>query len=217
MNYKIIVKCVKKREPYIEYLRNHLPEDTIYCYDKTKNAMDTFLEALKLAKSYPCLHLEDDVILCDNFLDKVSVEIDKRPNEVIQFFSRRKDDILIGSRYCSGGSFMCSVCFYLPMGLSKELLEYYESWKVYDSGKNPTGTDLFVAWVLRKKKMRYWIVVPNLVDHRVGRSSINPRRSSKRQSRTFGVTDLEKLKRDFLKERSVKIWKRKRIRKKRKR
>ena len=34
-------------------------------------------------------------------------------------------------------------------------------------------------------KIKYWNVCPNLVDHKIMKSRIDPRRSSKRQSFTF--------------------------------
>ena len=72
------------------------------CIDKTHNAFDTFNESLRMAGSDPCVHLEDDIILCDHFVDRITNEIMKRPNDVIQFFSMRKDDLTIGSRYING-------------------------------------------------------------------------------------------------------------------
>ena len=51
--------------------------------------------------------------------------------------------------------------------------------------EHPNGTDAMVRDFLKDRKEKYWIHCPSLVDHRQGKSVIDPRRSSKRQSFTF--------------------------------
>ena len=153
------------------------------CRDKTHNAMDTFLMSLEMAGEAPCVHLEDDIVLCEDFTDKVMREVLKRQNEVIQFFSMRKADLTVGSRYINGGAFCMNQCFYLPAGMGLEILEYAKTWKRIE--EHPTGYDYLMADYFKEHKIRYWNVVPNLVDHLPMKSRINPRRSTKRQSLTF--------------------------------
>ena len=155
----------------------------IICKDRKHDAMDTFLYSLELVGDSPSVNMEDDIILCKDFISKVEEEIKKRPNDVIQFFSMREDDLTIGSRYINGSKFMMNQCFYLPKGMSKELLEYSKTWGRYE--EHPTGFDILMGDFFKKKKIKYWNVCPNLVDHKVCKSRINPRRSSKRQSLTF--------------------------------
>jgi len=45
--------------------------------------------------------------------------------------------------------------------------------------------DTMIGDWLKKRKERYWVVVPNLADHQIGKSAIDSRRSSKRVSKTF--------------------------------
>ena len=151
--------------------------------DRTHNAMDTFLASLDTIGESPSVNMEDDIILCKDFVDRVKQEIKKRPNDVIQFFSMRKDDLTIGSRYINGSQFKMNQCFYLPKGMSKELREYAKSWGRYE--EHPTGFDILMADFFKERKIKYWNVCPNLVDHKVMKSRIDPRRSSKRQSFTF--------------------------------
>jgi GR25 family glycosyltransferase involved in LPS biosynthesis len=152
-----------------------------WCFDEKRDAMHTFLKALSMAGDGACVHMEDDIILTKNFLQKLTFEISQRPNVPIQFFSMRKDDLSVGSRWDT--SFMMNQCFYLPEGMSKELRDWYVHWdKKYI---HPTGSDIMVCDFLRIKKQKYWIHCPSLVQHRSERSLINPRRSTKRQSKTF--------------------------------
>ena len=79
---------------------------------------------------------------------------------------------------------MMTQCVYYPEGMSAEVLEFYED--LINSGKGQNlGYDEVVALFMRQRGMEYYIHVPSLVDHRVCKSVINPKRSSKRQSLTF--------------------------------
>ena len=74
-------------------------------------------------------------------------------------------------------------CVYYPEGMSRDLLDYSEAW--FEAGNGKIATDDLVALYLRNRGMDYYLHVPSLVDHRVGKSVSNPRRSSRRQSLTF--------------------------------
>jgi hypothetical protein len=177
---RIIIRAVRERQPYVDYLMENLPDAEV-CWDTTRNAMNTFLDALRMAGDDPVIHMEDDAVLAENFRERVQAEIAKRPNTVIQFFSMRKDDIEVGCRM--DGNFLAAVCFYFPAGYSKELLAYFPIWG--NRKIHPTGLDTMIGDWLKKRKERYWIVVPNLANHQIGKSAIDSRRSSKRVSKTF--------------------------------
>lgn len=151
--------------------------------DRIHDAMDTFKLSLEMAGDDPCVHLEDDIILCDDFVRKIEAEIAKRPNDVIQFFSMRKDDLTVGSRYINGSLFCMNQCYYIPPGMGTKLLAYMDVWDRYDT--EPNAYDYLMADFFKLNKIKYWNVCPNLVDHKVAKSRINPKRSSKRQSFTF--------------------------------
>ena len=151
--------------------------------DRKHDAMDTFKLSLEMAGDDPCVHLEDDIILCDDFVRRVEAEIAKRPNDVIQFFSMRKDDLTVGSRYIRGSLFCMNQCYYIPPGMGTKLLAYMDVWDRYDT--EPNAYDYLMADFFKLHKIKYWNVCPNLVDHKVVKSRINPRRSTKRQSFTF--------------------------------
>jgi hypothetical protein len=181
----VIIRAVlPDRQSYVDYLTSELPEAKL-CIDQTRNAMDTFLAALVMAGDGPALHMEDDALLCSGFREKVNTEIALHDRSVINFFSFRKDDVEIGSRW--DGSFCNAQCFYLPPGYSRGLLAFAPYWKGRE--KHPTGLDLMVSDWLKARREKYRLHVPSLVDHRVCTSIIDPRRSSRRQSLTFEGTD----------------------------
>jgi hypothetical protein len=177
---RIIIRAVKERGEYIDYLKNYLPTAE-WCFDEKKDAMHTFLKGMKMAGNDACIHMEEDIILTKNFLEKAKKVIVQKPFTLIQFFSMRKADLEIGSRW--DNTFMMNQCHYNPPNFSRYFLEYWEHWE--DRVKEPYGYDTMMQSFLRKNKIKYWISVPSLVDHRIAKSMIDPRRSSKRQSLTF--------------------------------
>lgn len=151
--------------------------------DRKKNAYDTFQMALSEALGGGAVHLEDDIILCKDFYKRITEIINQHPEDVIQFFSMRKDDLTIGTRYINGSRFLMGQCFYIPKRLSSSLYVYSYNWERIK--EHPTGLDTMVSDFLKLNKENYLNVVPNLVDHQCVKSRIDPRRSTKRHSLTF--------------------------------
>lgn len=172
----------------IDHLKAQIPN--LIVIQNEESGMAAFVEAMLEAGDEAALHLEDDIILCPDFVNKVEEIVSKHEDDVIQFFSMRKDDLTIGTRYIPGYRFMMNQCFYLPSGMSKALAEYKTTWKRIE--EHPTGYDILMADYFKERGIRYLNIVPNLVDHVECKSIINPRRSSKRQSFTFGNKHLKR-------------------------
>ena len=176
-----IVRTTEKDGFDLAEMKKEIP-NLIVLVDKKHDAMQNFLNAMTLSDG-PCVHLEDDVILCDDFYRKIRKVIEDHPNDVIQFFSMRKDDITIGTRYIHGSKFMMNQCFYLPAGLGPKIAEFWRNSPRQKEAGAPY--DLLMADYFKEHKMRYLNWCPNLVDHLECKSRIDSRRSSKRQSLTF--------------------------------
>ena len=179
---RFIVKTCPQRSGYIPYLKERIPNLEVVV-DPGGGVMDCFQESLRVAGEDAVVHLEDDIVLTENFCEKALAVIADFPYVLIQFFSMRKKDLEIGSRWEPGRTFLMNQCVYYPEGMSRDLLEYSEDW--FEAGNGKIATDDLVALFLRGRGMDYYLHVPSLVDHRVGRSVSNPKRSSKRQSLTF--------------------------------
>jgi hypothetical protein len=172
--------------------KNQIP-NLINCFDDFdkqthgNTSMFNMKKALCMAieQNTPSVFLEDDIILCDNFYNKIIEEINTRPSDLIQFFSMRKDDFIIGSRYIAGSKFLMNQCFYAPLSIIEKIYECYDEFENIRTDNRIGGTDSWVQYALKKHKFKYWNVVPNLVEHKVCVSAIDKRRSSKRQSFTF--------------------------------
>jgi len=185
---KIIIRGVPDRQEYIDYLNRVLPE-AVWCMDtrfytepdsKIRH-MKNFIDALMMGADIPCVHMEEDIIITKDFINKLNNVITQRPNELIQFFSMRGDDIKKGSRY--DNNYIMNQCFYLPAGYGRQISEYYTRWDRL--AELPSGSDLMINDWLKTRKEKYWIHVPSLVEHRVTRSMIEKRRPQRRQSKTF--------------------------------
>lgn len=144
------------------------------CTDYNHDAMGNFLNSMNFTDK-PAIHLEDDAILCDNFVERVTEAVSQYPDKIINFFSLRSRDyeeqkpfLVPGSRYIG------NVCFYLPAGYGPMIASHYDVWpgKVTD----PTGYDLLMADWLKGRKESYVQWFPHLVNHGTGKSIINPRR-----------------------------------------
>jgi hypothetical protein len=177
---RIIIRAVAERAAMVDYLLSELPDAEVV-WDVTRNALDTFLEALRRAGNEPAVHMEDDTLLTSNFRQKLTAAIEERPAVISQFFSMRKDDLTVGSRWDK--NFLMGQCFYMPATYSHQLLDYSARWP--GRAKHPTGLDTMLSDWLKERHESYWIHIPSLVEHRQVKSAIDSRRSSKRQSKTF--------------------------------
>lgn len=167
---------------WVEYLLRRLPDARVV-WDRHSNAMETFLRALEAAGDAAALHMEDDALLTRDFVRKVEAVLEPRREIPVQFFSLPRKRDALGSRLEPGRSFCMGQCFYLPAGMSRELLDYAPTWP--RRTEHPTGLDLMVADFLRERRLQYWLHMPSLVQHRRLPSLIDPRRSTVRQSKSF--------------------------------
>ena len=184
-----IVTAVKERAPFVEYLNYHLP-NLIIVWDKYKDPMETFMRAWGENPNNASLRFQDDIILTENFLDKAHSVIEKYPNDVIQFFSMRKADTEIGSRWESGGNWIGNLCHYLPAGMSEEIYNFGLTWGGLLA--NPTADDLLMRDYFKSKKIKYFLHCPSLVEHAQVYSVIDRKRSKFRNSKTFNNPDYKK-------------------------
>jgi len=180
---RVILRTCAGREHYVDYVRGQIPNIEV-CFDDRGGAMGNFIKSLEMAGDDAVINIEDDILITENFVDKASAVINEKPDSVIQFFSMRKADKTIGSRWESGGSYLMAQCTYFPRKISKGILAYSAKYDLIDHKSHPL--DSMVADYLKVTKQKYWIHCPSLVDHRVGVSMIDPRRArTNRQSFTF--------------------------------
>lgn len=181
---RFVCMAIEKRSHIVDYLKLHIPGLEVV-WDKHKSARLTWLATLQHMDSDACVLVEDDIVLTKNFMGKIMEAISGKRADVIQFHSRTKEDLTVGSRYRSGLTYLNNQCVYFPPGFSKKLLLFARDGAAPIWEQHPNGTDCVMAKFLQASKMRYWNHCPSLVEHLPVPSEIDPKRSKHRRSTTF--------------------------------
>lgn len=197
MNIKFVVMVspIEERRQNVELLKQQIPD--LICVEADRSKCDLFTVYLSLldCEGYDGLvMIEDDVKLCNGFLEKIAEKISEHSTDVIQFFTRALSKRLTRG-YKRGGEFSSTVCNYYPASFCKMLQneEYIKYFKEeYYPKRNEPWTypiDTYIAFVLGYNKMQHWLELPFLVQHLALKSTLG-NRSTKRQSIYF-IDDME--------------------------
>ncbi len=187
---KTIITTCSGREQLVKNLVKELPDAIVNFDDFTDSgklkttAYYNWQRSLSIAGNEACIQLEDDILLCNDFKSKINEVIQKHPDSLIQFFSMKNKDLTQGARWESGSTFISMLCYYLPKGMAKDILEHSTEYLKHTK-YTQSPTDMCVRDFLVKNKLKYYLHVPNLVDHLPVVSAINPRRPKNRVSKTF--------------------------------
>lgn len=182
---KVIVQAVPSRQEYVDYLKERLP-DAIIVWDQGDGPHETLKEVLRVTGNGPAIHLEDDVILTKNFLQKAREAIEGHEDVVVQMFSMRKKDLTHGSRQEYAGTYLMNQCRYVPPFFAANMLGYLSHHSVDSNLEIRANPDVAVREFMKAYGMKYWLHCPSLVNHRVGVSALNKSRAkTNRQSFTF--------------------------------
>jgi len=189
----ITAQCIPER---LDYIKNELKalKGVVYHVDKErKGSFGSFKDMLSIKVADYRLHLQDDVILADNFGDAIpDIEalMDVRGIDVLSLFAPRRkriieaynQNILIDEfpNFLWLQATMFSARF---VGLMQMEIEYTNQTK---------HDDVFVADVLKKYGVKAYVFLPSLVQHNVDLGSSMSHANSKR--RTSPVFD-----KDFIK------------------
>lgn len=182
------VDFAKDRLENVAELKRRIPQlevdiDTIHdCYKSLFRTCDSISEEGGVI-------IEDDVVLCRNFMERVEgVIAEKGPENLISFFEKPKVNLV--TRFCPGAEFLWSQCVYYPPKFN-EL--FHKHWETFQRDEPRLARDMhydcYIRYVLKKEGMRYWRIRPTYVQHLDFKSAISPR-STKRQTSYF-IDDVE--------------------------
>lgn len=90
--------------------------------DKEKKPVESFIKQLKYISQYDSVLLEDDLILCKDFKDKIEDVIKQYPNDIINFFYNPAN--YFSTHY--DGSFSWNQCTYYPKGVALKIANQME-------------------------------------------------------------------------------------------
>lgn len=172
-----VIRAVRERKEFVDEILKQIPDAIVYWDDEFHDAMKSYLYVCEhIIKGQPAVLLEDDLILTSDFKTKCEDVIAKYPKMLIKFFDLSK--VNVAPHFKSGRQYCSSLCEYFPEGFSLKVVKAYDTWPLKE--KEPNAYDYLVgyAWGYSNKFLTW---CPSLVQHRVAKSVINPRRSSKRQ------------------------------------
>lgn len=151
--------------------------------DKTKDIKRCYLELLKEVKDIDddILILEDDLLLCKDFENRINEVISKYKNDIINFFWKpyyRRNDTHV-SREKEG--FCFTQCVYYPRGI---INKFYN-----DLSNERIAYDVNIGQALVKNNISFINYRPSLVQH-IGRISLINKSNGMRMSNYF-IDDLQ--------------------------
>ena len=177
-----------ERTKNVLLLKSIIPELEVVV-DKTKNAYNGFFDACRLINDTGGIILEDDILLCSNFKNRIeNIITEKGTNEVFNFFEKPKS--YFKTSYVGGSNFLWAQCIYLPPNLPNQIVSIHDQFKQERPKKwQGQAVDCLIAYALTKLKRKYWRIRPCLVQHLDFQSSIG-NRPNNRQSPYF-IDELE--------------------------
>lgn len=141
-----------------ESISRELGEDYTLLVDTEHKPIESFIGQLNIISEYDSVLLEDDVILCKNFKQRIEEVISKHKDKVINFFQKPN---FYFTTHLTEEPFRFNQCTYYPKGLSKII-----SKEMLNHMCITYGYDAIEDWALRKLGLAYFIYRPCLVQHK---------------------------------------------------
>lgn len=154
------MQAMPEREDMVEYVRLHVPHLEVV-WEDGKGAWSTWSRALALGGADEHVHLEDDVTLCKDFLERIE-EFSGAPY-LVQLFNRSGTHT--GAR--PGSTFVYTCGFYLPAKWGGALANYAVGWTrpYHKTGTPRNQYDYMLADFMAERKLSYLQPDPPLVQH----------------------------------------------------
>lgn len=94
--------------------------------DKEHKLREIFINQLESISNTDVVLMEDDIILCRDFKNKIENIIEKHPDEIINFYTKPFDYYVDEYKYC-----VFNQCTYFPKRVLKGIVEFYNNHKHY--------------------------------------------------------------------------------------
>lgn len=176
MELKFFIRTTgeRKLDPSI---KRELGDQFSLLVDWDHKPVDSFIEQLNKISDYDAILLEDDVILCKDFVNEVKKAIRKWKGQIINFFGYPHE-------YCTSTlctfTFAYNQCTYYPKGIAKQIakkmIELRESYNQYDTLENKA---------LRALNLPHVRFRPCLVQHIDNNTLIQKSNNNKRRTIWF--------------------------------
>lgn len=169
VKFIVMISEDEKRINNAKTMQEQIPDLVMY-YGDNGDVFKKFINCFRLEEEYDGLVLlEDDIILCRDFYNRIMVEINRRPHDIISFFEKPLTKKALASGYMAPSEFLYNQCNYYPKDVCRlipceETIASFKKW--YCSfAKWVYPSDNYINYVLVKNKRRYYMKVPFLVQH----------------------------------------------------
>lgn len=126
--------------------------------DIERKPVESFIKQLKYISQWDSVLLEDDLILCKDFKNRIEEVIKQYPNKIINFFTRPNDYFTTHE----SSIFAYNQCTYYPQGVALQIAIEMEKWFI----KNPRSQyDILENNALRELGLTHMQYRPCLVQH----------------------------------------------------
>lgn len=126
--------------------------------DKEKKPVESFINQLKYISQHDSVLLEDDLILCKNFKDKIEEVIERYPNDIINFFYKPFGYIVTHRSEL----FCWNQCTYYPKGIALKVANEMERVR---ENMPKEQYDILEDVALRNLGLTHIVYRPCLVQH----------------------------------------------------
>lgn len=163
---KIIIRKVPERDT--SYLERLLPDADIYCDTKHEGCRKSFEKAILMAND-DAIYVQDDMILCKDFVNRAKAYIEKYPEYVIVFsnFTHDKNCKVFEEGFWNARKGGWLLCTYIPKQIAMAFL-YAKEHKLFKVHPNVTKydfDDMEFCMFLDHYNRTVFVTVPNLAGH----------------------------------------------------
>lgn len=130
--------------------------------DTERRPIDSFIKSLEIIGEEAALLLEDDLILCQNFLEEVNKAIERFPNKIINFFQRP----IYYRQIVESQDIEFNQCTYYPAHTAGKIAEVMKTLPRISTGQKKNMYSLLESTAL---KQLGWTLIqyrPHLVQHK---------------------------------------------------
>ena len=158
--------------------------------DTEHKPIKSFINQLKYISSDDSILLEDDLILCKNFKERIKEIVTQYPNSIINFYESPHNFYFTEQR--RGIKYRFNQCTYYPKGVSKLIADKME--EIWPRYQNIKQYDFLQAYAMDELGMSYISYRPCLVQPLNGRSIIG---NSENVSTLFFIDYIDELGIDY--------------------
>lgn len=162
-----------ERKPTLNKMLEALKGQSVHVEDKPGKPHEWSERQWRYAVSLGCTHavlLNDDVVLCEDFVEVLTKVIQAKPGHVINLYNTHHyahQAYAGGKRWLTSPEGLIGIAYALPTSSLVEFLEWRETALMPGTVEVLSEDQLLNLWVMSKHAL-VWHTVPALVDHDTG-------------------------------------------------